>query len=80
MAFFREGPKHAVGLLRIVILYIHMLIDIFGAVNIMLLFLHVCCGYIAIFPVAYLLHMASYYNPIKIGRCVSNRRGPADGT
>jgi len=58
MTLFKECPKRAIGLLRKVILYIHLLIDIFGAVNIMLLFLHVCYGYMAIFPIAYfLLHI-----------------------
>jgi len=30
--------------------------------------------------IAYLLHVASCYNPMEIGRCVGNRNGPVDST
>ena len=51
-----------------------------GEYNIVVVILHVCCEYVAIFSVAYLLHVASCYNPFKIGRCVGNRKGPTDDT
>jgi len=84
MTLFREGPKGA-GLLRMVILCVHLFIDIFGGdkYNVVIF---TCLLWIygdisrCIFFVAYMLHVASCYNLIKIGLCISNRRGPMDGT
>jgi len=52
----------------------------FGAVNIMLLLFYMFVVgiwqyFLLHVSVAYLLHVASFYNPIKIGRCIGNGKG-----